>query len=785
MAQDAEWIGFDASPAEGAEVQYLNNVVQVHIPGFYVQTDSVYSNLKFADVTSSYLWEEGKAALPVINIPYAISATSDVNVVVQVGDSTVFSDFMIAPQQPEIMLPDSTKIPLVIDEEFYASSEFWPVEKFHVTSPVITGYVRSVTVTAHPFRWNPNTGELIVYHDFAIVITEQGVGENPMTFAPDPTISQNQIYTDLFPNYQPALRTEAPFYPSLLVIVPEIFSELPAFDAWIKWKRQIGYAPVLEVLEGEITTQDVYNIIHDNYTSDNLIGYVQLIGGHEHIPMIADTVRWMSMWEVIFSDHWYAMQNGDDESPDLCIGRFSAEQTDTALTVEEQITINIGKSLLVEQNLLPDWDPLAVELVTHREYSPNNPYAFINASRCVQNLLENNSNGFFSVDTVYGLHANGTKERAMELISTNAGRGDVFYNGHGGHYCWFHWDYTGQSIESEDIRLLENNGLFSRFYGFACNNSPIQNAYPTIAEVSCSDPNGGALTYLGGTANTSYSGNYYHQIYLAQTLYQFDICNNYTDIGSALLSSKIRLQQNGSFSCRKNVFWYILLGDITSKIRHRPNPQALDIEAYDYYCEGQEPRTMSVSCNSLPLEGAIITLLDTVDSSFVAQQTTNVAGQVQIYGDIPIGDYLITASKPDYWHDTKTIEIGLAPAPILNSIQFLHQGDVVLSWGMPPNDCFDGDIIYYRVFVAEESYTEGIALADVTSNWYVHTFPWNDYTSAFYHLIAHDGSLPDIVRTVASGPWPVEPLLSSPPVEVINQISKSTRPEEVNHPKRR
>jgi hypothetical protein len=762
IAQDAEWIGFDAGFPQEVEVQYLNDAVQIHLPGFYVQTDSVYSKLRFS-TPSPYLWEEGKAALPVIQIPFAISANSGVDVSVQIADSTIFSNFMIEPQQPDRMLNDSTKVlPFVIDEEFYASDEFWPATKFHVTDPVISGYVRSVTVTAHPFRWNPESQELIVYHDFAVVINEEGTGENPMLFAPDPTTSQNMIYADLFPNYQPVVRTEAPFYPSLLVIVPEMFSEIPALDDWIKWKRQIGYAPVVEIVSDNVTTQEVYDVIHENYTSDNLIGYVQLIGGHEHIPMIADTIYYGWMWERIYSDNWYAMQNGNDESPDLCIGRFSAEPTDSALTVQQQVEIAIIKNLFVEQNLLPDWNAQAIELVTHLEHSPNNPYEFIKCARIVQNLIENNSNGFFSVDTVFGIHSNGTKERAIILIEEGSGRCDVFYNGHGGHWCWWHWDNASQSFESWEARLLENNEMLPRMYGFACNNSPIQDARLTIAEVSCFNPNGGALTYLGGTANTSYGGNYYHQIYLSQALYQFDICNNYSDIGSALFNAKIRLQQNGNFSCRKNVFWYILIGDVTSKIRHRPNPQPLAIDAFEFYCEGQEPKTMSVSCNNLPTEGAIVTMLNATDSTFVDQQSTNEAGIAYFWGDVPRGEYLVTANKPDFWHGTETIEIGMAPAPVLSSIQFSYQGHVCLNWFMPPNDCFV-DNVTYRVYISENPYELGEVLADVTDSWYVHTRVWVDYPNgAFYKIRAHDGSLPHQDRTVPSGPWP-DQLFSYPP----------------------
>jgi hypothetical protein len=763
MAQDQnwEWIGFDASPAQEVEVQYSSNVVQIHMSGFYVQTDSIYSKLQFADETS-YLWEEGKAEMPVIQVPYATSATGGVNVVVEVADSTVFTNFLIAPQQPDRMLDDSTKVlPFVIDEEFYASDEFWPVNKFHVTDPVISGYVRSVTVTTHPFRWNPTTGDLIVYHDFAVVITEEGIGENPMTFIPDPTTSQDMMYGTLFPNYQPMVRTEAPFYPSLLVVVPEIFSELPALDDWIKWKRQIGYAPVVEIVSNNVTTQEVYDVIHENYTSDNLFGYVQLIGGHEHIPMIADTLRHGGMWDEIYSDHWYTMQNGQDESPDVNIGRFSAEPTDTVLTVQQQVEIQLIKSMFVEQNLLPDWNAQAVELVTHREYGPNNPYEFVKCARIVQGLIDNNSNGFFSVDTVFGMHSNGTKERAIILMEEESGRCDVFYNGHGGHWCWWHWDNNSESFESWEARSLEMNEKPPRMYGFACNNSPIQDARLTIAEASCFNPNG-ALTYLGGTASTSYSGNYHHQIYLSQALYQFDICQNYTDLGSVLYHGKIRLQQNGNFTCRKNVVWYILLGDVTSKIRHRPNPQPLTVDAYEFYCEGQEPKIMSVNYGGLPMEGAIVTLLNATDSSFVAQQTTNGTGQIQIYGDIPRGEYLVTASRPDYWHDTAVITVGSAPAPVLNPIQFSYQGHVHLGWFMPPNDCFNGNITY-RVYISENPYELGEILADITETWYVHTRVWIDYPNgAFYTVRAHDGSLPHPDRTVPSGPYP-DRLFSYPP----------------------
>jgi hypothetical protein len=337
------------------------------------------------------------------------------------------------------------------------------------------------------------------------------------------------------------------------------------------------------------------------------------------------------------------------------------------------------------------------------------------------------------VDTVFGFYPNGTRERARELMEQNGGRGDVMYNGHGGPWCWYHWDYYGNSTESAQVQLFANGPWFPRVYGFACNNSFIERENVTIAEEFCFNPDGGALTYLGGTQETQYGGNYYYEIYLAQGLYQYDLYGNFGNLGLALQQAQLRLNQAG---LDYPVFQYILLGDITTSIRHRPEPQPLAVEVENYFCEDQTEKTATITCNHLPVSDAVVTVLRAADSSFCAQQTSDELGRIWLLGDYQVGEYLLTASKTDFLTGTAHTHIGVAPPVELHPLQFTLQGDAVLSWTAVEQECFSGTV-HYRVYVSANPYEQGELLADVPGLYYIHANVLQDYPrGAFYTVIA-------------------------------------------------
>jgi hypothetical protein len=207
---------------------------------------------------------------------------------------------------------------------------------------------------------------------------------------------------------------------------------------------------------------------------------------------------------------------------------------------------------------------------------------------------------------------------------------------------------------------------------------------------------------------------------------------------------------------RKCAFWYVLLGDVTSKIRRTNNPLPLGFVGPTSFCEGLQEINLSVECMGMMVEDAIVTLLNVADSSFVAQQTTNGIGEVTIYGDIPAGDYLATVSKNDYLRGTHIVRVreAFGPHSVLARVVL---SDVILSWlsPQPAEDCI-GDDVYFRVMFSEQLGGPYELLIDTENLWYNHHNAWLNHRSGFYHITAHDGNIPlpiDFVPT-PSGPWP-------------------------------
>jgi hypothetical protein len=133
------------------------------------------------------------------------------------------------------------------------------------------------------------------------------------------------IYRNMFLNFAQAK------YPSLseegriLVIKNSMFDT--AIQPWVDWKRQNGYdVSVVDVSVAGPTANQIKRCIQAQYALNDGLMFVQIMGDAPQVPRLSSGGGG--------SDPSFALLAGNDNYPDIYVGRFSAQ---TVAEMETQI----------------------------------------------------------------------------------------------------------------------------------------------------------------------------------------------------------------------------------------------------------------------------------------------------------------------------------------------------------------------------------------------------------------------------------------------------------------
>lgn len=211
----------------------------------------------------------------------------------------------------------------------YQSNAFYPAQRAELSEPFIMRDYRGITITAYPFAYNPVTRTLRVYTHMEISVERIGTDfENVLTrnsssfsaeFAP--------IYENFFLNFKNNERyTQVGEQGRLLVICPANFMD--AMTPYVNWKKQKGIrTDLVSLATVGATNTAIKNYIQAQYNLNDGLTFVQLVGDAAQMPTLTSGGGG--------SDPSYALVAGNDNYPDIFIGRFSAE---TVAQVQTQVT---------------------------------------------------------------------------------------------------------------------------------------------------------------------------------------------------------------------------------------------------------------------------------------------------------------------------------------------------------------------------------------------------------------------------------------------------------------
>ena len=626
---EASWVAFSGngtpSPAEIRIVDEFNKsmTIEVNLYGINVekriQDGEQYQFISIPD--SDWLTDIGKPKLPIVRSLFTIPSASEIALEIESEDYNVLSDYKVYPVGKPVVKNGRNNTVYIdeqftIDRDFYASNVVYPQETAKIS---FSGYLRDqriVQLEFRPIKYNPSTKELFYSNHIVIRLSYKdgfaGIGllknlyNGSETFSLAPS-KNNDIKAMGSINYVNDLMQSR--NADYIIIAPESFYNNTKIKQLAEWRSQYSGLDVAIVSYDKIYhtfgagqrpderikafMQHAYYYWKSASSLDGHIRYVLIIGDVEFIPThISDNI---SFGENIATDNWYACLSGDDEMPDVMIGRLPVK------TIND-LNIMVDKIIQYEQNpIYSDWANNALLVLGTVDYLG---YDLITARD--EYLVPSG----FNVTEVSGLSGGTSGNVVSEL---NKGQYILDYAGHGYIDGW-------EIFSSQDIQKLKNDRMLPAIFSLACSTGYFDHPdKDSFAEAFVKAKNG-AIAFFGGSRLVSPSS-------VGFALSRAIAGSHLYTLGEIAIWTKLQLISNSN-----DLELYNLLGDPALDLgapRRFPNMPDIVITPIDISFKPEVPK-----------HGETITIKATINN-FGAISAQNV--EVEFRDDGPEG--LLIAKK--------------------------------------------------------------------------------------------------------------------------------------------
>ncbi len=285
-------------------------------------------------------------------------------------------------------------------------------------------------------------------------------------------------YQNVFINYTGEEKSRAMSATSengdMLIIAYDKFSS--AMDPFIQWKNSKGINTTM-VKMSKVSSRnnptEIKKYIQNYYNQHPNLAYVLLVGDYAQVssPKYSSGV----------SDPEYTKVAGNDNYPDIFVGRFSAE---SVADVETQVqrTIDFEKN----GSNVADWYKTGVGIASAEGSNESDAEHMDN----IRNRLL--SSGYTKIDRIYDPGASAS----TVANSLNQGRGIINYCGHGAQTYW-----VTTRFSNNDVAALQNQEQLPFIVSVSCVSGKFQSG-TCFAEAwlrsknSDGDPVGAIATYM-------------------------------------------------------------------------------------------------------------------------------------------------------------------------------------------------------------------------------------------------------------------------------------------------
>ncbi len=501
----------------------------------------------------------GAPELPTVARSVLVPPDGRLQVQVLDHDSYAIHDIDVAPSKGILSRAvDPASVPHEFGEPYFVDADF-PGDLVAMRPPYVLRDRRGVVVETYPLQYNPVTRVLRVYDRITVEVTRIGPGgDNPLLRTLDrPSAAFDRIYAHHFVN---ADTGDDGRYASLdeegemLIIASDAW--LPNVEPLVAHKNGIGI-PTTAVGVGSIgnSAAAIGGYIADQYASSNLT-FVLLVGdaGQVATPYVGYAA----------ADPTYAQVSGNDNYPDILVGRFSAE---SASQVDTQV------SRTIEYETMPattqSWFSKGMGIGSEEGPGDDGEYDWVHIDHIRDDLL---AYGYTEVDEFYGWNASASSVRS----ALNEGRGIVNYCGHGWEGGWV---TTG--FDTSDVNALTNTSRLPFIVTVGCNVGEFDHgtcfAESWLRATSGGSPTG-AIAFYGSTISQSWDPPMSAQDEFNDLL----VAEQYISFGALAFAGACRMMDEYGGSGANEFNYWTVFGDPSLRVSGVAQPAGgLSVEPAD------------------------------------------------------------------------------------------------------------------------------------------------------------------------------------------------------------
>lgn len=464
--------------------------------GSYVKNDVSINGKTYYSITNdegNLIYEKGYPDLPKITKSIAIPNNRGVKVSVV---SFKLQDYKMEVAPSKGIL-DRTVNPNNVPYEFakvYSADEFYPKSYYSLGEPYLLHNQRGITIDFYPFVYNPITHTLRVVSSMVIKVEFEGQDTRNSTSKPkDNNRYFDAIYKEHFINSS-ALKENRHNYGNEKMLIISKKDFMDEMQPFVEHKKRIGLKTEMVAVEDIGNNSDkIKEFIKSKYEADNQLTFVLLVGDYKQVttPFAGGGG----------SDPSYSLISGNDNYPDVMIGRFSAE-------TEQEVTNMVNKTIKYEtaKKNKETWFKKGLGIASNdgNGNGDDNEYDWEHLRKIRKELLKWK---YTSIAELYdGSHgeedAPGNPNPQMVAKVVNDGVSIINYTGHGSETSWV---TTGFS--NSGVKALTNANKLPFIFSVACVNGNFT-SYTCFAEVwlranKNNEPTG-AIGFYGSSINQSW-----------------------------------------------------------------------------------------------------------------------------------------------------------------------------------------------------------------------------------------------------------------------------------------
>ncbi|MBN2537184.1 hypothetical protein JXB37_02785, partial [candidate division WOR-3 bacterium] len=579
---------------------------------------------------------EGRPQVPKVAVLLAVPTGARVSTRVLESETVGFDLGDVYPLQPPL-LDGAAPGEFVVDRQFYASDESWPVADVAVKTAGTWRDLDVANIQVYPVKVNPARGRVEVLKRVRVRVDYSG-GSFPRTVA-GWMIPQYGRFIDNFAELR--LRPETDYVPGVRYLV--FCHNNHAGNAWLTdsllgWVEKRGY-DVRVITGASFTAQQVKDSIKAEYDRHTpaLLQYVLLVGEYAEIP----TGTYSGVGK---SDYWYmdiAPWPSGDNFPEVGLARLSPTG---AADLENQV-----RKILKYQQDPPatnNWlDRLT--MVAHREQYPGK------YSACVRGVYHMPKPYWDpTLDTIMGQYKNNTDV----TNAVNAGVGILAYRGHGNTTVWSGW--CGSDWSNANVAALSNGDLTPVTHHWACISGDIS-ASECHTEAWMRKYPGGAVSALGATqASYTYPNHGQCSTLVRATCDTWTITvpgvRDYAGPDFHLADQMMYMDAYlgkywPSSPYYDNIYMYLTLGDPSMPVWAGGMPETPNVVYPGVVPIGPYDLNVTVTAGGRPVEDALVCAAKGAEF-YVVEQTNSAGVAVLSVNSTTPGQFTVTVSEGHAQH---------------------------------------------------------------------------------------------------------------------------------------